>query len=235
VTLLVVPIGWRQEVGGQAADVLTLEQAIGIPLEESPDIAKRVRPDIAAIGQKYGVRIKVAEIPPGPPVLQTLVAEVYGPDYRRQIEGAQQILDLFEQTEGVVDVDWYVEDDQRKARFLVDKEKASLNGISTEQIAHTLRIAVEGMTVGLAHLPWEKEDLPIVLRLPRAERSSIEDLREIRVQSPSGQLVPLGELVQVEQILEDKSIYHKNLMPVVYVTGDVVHHRDHEGFRDRGS
>jgi hypothetical protein len=163
VTLLVVPIGWRQEVGGQAADVLTLEQAIGIALEESPDIAKRVRPDIAAIGQKYGVRIKVAEIPPGPPVLQTLVAEVYGPDYRRQIEGAQQILDLFEQTEGVVDVDWYVEDDQRKARFLVDKEKASLNGISTEQIAHTLRIAVEGMTVGLAHLPWEKEDLPIVL------------------------------------------------------------------------
>jgi len=188
---------------------------------QSHDIAKRVRPHLMAIAAPYGARLKVAEIPPGPPVLQTLVAEVYGPDYQRQIEVARQIRQLFERTEGVVDVDWYVEDDQPKVRFVVDKEKAALHGISTEQMAQTLRLAVEGVTVGLVHLPREKEELPIFLRLPRAERSSVADLGEMRLLSSTGHLVPLRELVRVEQVVEEKSIYHKNLLPVVYVTGDV--------------
>ncbi len=188
---------------------------------QSHDIAKRVRPRIQEIAARYGARVKVAEVPPGPPVLQTLVAEVYGPDYRRQIELARQIREIFETTPGVVDVDWYVEDDQPKYRFVVDKEKAALNGVSAEQVALTLRIAVEGMSVGLLHRPEEKEDVPIILRLPRAERSSVRDLMDIKVQGRDGHLVPLGELVRVEEVTEDKSIYHKNLMPVVYVTGDV--------------
>jgi len=154
-------------------------------------------------------------------VLQTLVAEVYGPDYQRQLEVARQIRDIFDRTEGVVDVDSYVEDDQPKFRFVVDKEKAALNGVSAEQVAATLRIAVDGMNVGLIHQSSEKEDVPITLRLPRAERSSVDDLKRIKVIGMRGNTVSLGELVRVDEAIADKSIYHKNLMPVVYVTADV--------------
>ncbi|HQR35349.1 MAG TPA: efflux RND transporter permease subunit [Blastocatellia bacterium] len=188
---------------------------------QSHDIAKRVRPAIQQIAAKYNARVKVSEVPPGPPVLQTLVAEIYGPNYQRQMEIAKNVRDIFDKTPGVVDVDWYVEDDQPKFQFVVDKEKAALNGVSAEQVAATLRIAVDGMPVGLAHQPTEKEDLPIVLRLPRAERSSVEDLKQIKVIGTHGNLVPIGELVKVEERTTDKSIYHKNLMPVTYVTGDV--------------
>jgi len=188
---------------------------------QSHDIAKRVRPAIQQIAAKYRARVKVSETPPGPPVLQTLVAEVYGSNYQRQIEVARQIEDIFDKTEGVVDVDSYIEDPQPKYRFVVDKEKAALNGVSAEQVAATLRIALEGIEVGLTHQPQEKEDVPIVLRLPRAERSSVEDLKQIKVMGQHGNLVPLGELVRVEEQTADQSIYHKNLMPVVYVTADV--------------
>jgi multidrug efflux pump subunit AcrB len=188
---------------------------------QSHDIAKRARPQIQAIAKRYNARVKVAEVPPGPPVLQTLVAEIYGPDYGRQIEIARQIRDVFDKTPGVVDVDSYVEDDQPKYRFVVDKEKAALNGVSTEQVAATLRMAVEGMNAGLLHQPREKEDAPISLRLARAERSGVDDLKRIKVMGRGGALVPLGELVRVEEQVADKSIYHKNLMPVTYVTGDV--------------
>ncbi|MFN7947604.1 MAG: efflux RND transporter permease subunit [Blastocatellia bacterium] len=188
---------------------------------QSHDIAKRVRPQIQAIARKFNARIKVAEVPPGPPVLQTLVAEIYGPDYARQLQLARQIQAVFDQTDGVVDVDSYVEDDQPKYRFIVDKQKAALNGVSEEQVAATLRLAVEGVNVGLAHQSGEKEDVPITLRLPRAERSSVDDLKQIKVMGRNGALVPLGELVRVEEQIAEKNIYHKNLMPVTYVTGDI--------------
>ncbi|MDP6778662.1 MAG: efflux RND transporter permease subunit, partial [Candidatus Latescibacteria bacterium] len=188
---------------------------------QSHDVAKRVRPYLTEIVRRYGARIEVAEVPPGPPVLQTLVAEVYGPDYERQIEVARQIRDVFDETDGVVDVDWYVEEEQPKYRFVVDKEKASLNGISTEQVAQSLAIAVGGMTAGLAHVVEEAEDLEIVLRMPVEARSSVQDLMEVKVPTPVGALVPLGSLVRVEETVGERSIYHKNLMPVVYVTADV--------------
>jgi len=188
---------------------------------QSHDIAKRVRPDLTRIAARHQARVKVSEVPPGPPVLQTLVAEIYGPDYGRQIQIAGEIRDLFEKTEGVVDADWYVEDDQTKFVFEVNREKAALNGIAVEQIALTLRIAVEGMKVGLLHAPKEKEDVPIFLRLPKSERSSVQDLKILKVMGNKGNLVPLGELVSVREETADKSITHKNLMPVVYVTGDV--------------
>jgi multidrug efflux pump subunit AcrB len=207
--------------GPNVADIQVNLVSKGERDAQSHDIAKRVRPAIQQIAAKHNARVKVSEVPPGPPVLQTLVAEIYGPDYQRQIEIARQIQNIFDKTEGVVDVDSYVEDDQPKYRFVVDKEKAALNGVSAEQVAATLRIAVDGMQVGLAHQPQEKEDLPIVLRLDRAERSSVEDLKRIKVAGQRGDLVPLGELVRVEEQVAEKSIYHKNLMPVVYVTGDV--------------
>ncbi|MGN6553727.1 MAG: efflux RND transporter permease subunit, partial [Verrucomicrobiota bacterium] len=127
-------------------------------------------------------------------------------------------------TPGVVDTDWYIEADQPKARFVIDKEKAALNGISAETIAETLRIAVSGAPVDLLHVPREKEDVDIFLQLPRASRTTPEELLALRVRSqsnPAAPLVPLRELVQVEHTSVEKSIYHKNLMPVTYVIGDV--------------
>ncbi len=188
---------------------------------QSHDIAKRIRPGIQDIGRKYGANIKIVEVPPGPPVLSTLVAEIYGPDFERQIEIAGDIKNIFEETEGVVDVDWYVEDDQEKITFVVDKEKAAYHGISTESISRTVKIALSGMSPGLLHVEDSKEPVRILLRAPLAERAEIGDLEEISMLSASGKPVSLSELVSLEKGIEDKTIYRKNLKRVVYVTGDV--------------
>ena len=188
---------------------------------QSHDIAKRIRPEIDRIGEKYHARIKIVEIPPGPPVLSTLVAEVYGPDFNRQIGVAREIKEIFKKTGGVVDVDWYVEDDQKKITFDVDKEKAAYNGISTEAVSQTLRMALDGAVAGLAHIENDKEPVELYLRTPLAERAGIERLKEIAIPSGNGTPVPLSELVKVKEGIEDKTIYRKNLKRVVYVTGDV--------------
>jgi len=200
---------------------------------QSHEIAVRVRPRVAAIAERYGARVAVAEVPPGPPVLQTLVAEVYGPDDASRHRVATEVRRVFRETPGVVDVDWYVEEDQPKTRFVVDKEKAALSGISAETIAQTLRIAVDGMSVDLVHLSQEKEDVNLVLELPRAARATPEELLSLRVRSGDANalpepgttggapLVPLRELVRMETTSVERSIHHKNLMPVTYVIGDV--------------
>ena len=188
---------------------------------QSHDIAKRVRDRIAPVAKKLGARIKVAEVPPGPPVLQTIVAEVYGPDAAGRRRIAEQILAIFESTAGVVDADWYVEDDQEKYEILVNKEKAALHGVSDQHVAGLLRTASAGESVGLLHDADEKEDVPIQVRLARAARSDIDRLRQLRVRGQDDSLIPLAELVQVKQTIQDRSIYHKNLMPVTYVTADL--------------
>jgi multidrug efflux pump subunit AcrB len=188
---------------------------------QSHDIAKRVRLAVAPVAARYGARVKVAEVPPGPPVLQTLVAEIYGPDYDRQIEVAREVERIFVTTEGVVDVDTYIEDEQTRYRFDIDHAKAALSGVSAEQIASTLAMAVSGASPGLLHDPIDREDVPIIVTVPRDQRSTVADLRAIRVSGTGGQLVPLGPLVAVTELKGERSIYHKNLMPVVYVTGDV--------------
>ena len=135
-------------------------------------------------------------MPPGPPVLQTLVAEVYGPTQEGQIALASRMRDLFKSTDGVVDVDWYVEDDQPKYRLLVDKEKAALNGISEDDIARTMALASSGYQAGLLHAEQAKEDVPITLRLDRASRSDLERMQSLKVMGRTGRAVALGELVR---------------------------------------
>jgi multidrug efflux pump subunit AcrB len=188
---------------------------------QSHAIARRARTLLLPIAQRHGARIKVAEVPPGPPVLQTLVAEIYGPDYRRQIELAREIRDTWDRTPGVVDVDWYVEDLQREMRFNIDRLKASLSGVPVVEIQQTVQTAVSGTEAGIAHLPREAEDVPITLRLPMEARTQVADLNGLRVASMSGKLVPLAELGSWEESIHERNIYHKNLMPVVYVTADV--------------
>jgi multidrug efflux pump subunit AcrB len=210
--------------GANIADVQINLVSKGERKAQSHDIAKRVRPRVTEIASKYGARVAVAEVPPGPPVLQTLVAEIYGPNEESRLALANKVIKVFKSTPGVVDTDWYIEADQPKARFVIDKEKAALNGISATTISETLRIAVGGMPVDLLHVPRDKEDVDIFLQLPRASRTKPEELLALRVRSaanPAAPLVPLRELIKVERTTVEKSIYHKNLMPVTYVIGDV--------------
>jgi len=188
---------------------------------QSHEIAKQVRVRLAPIAERYGARIKVAEVPPGPPVLETLVAEVYGPVMERRIALARQMRDLFKQTKGVVDVDWYVEDDQTKYRLLVDEEKAALNGISQDDVARAMQVASGGSQAGLLHQDAEKEDVSLTVQLDRATRSDPGRIQNLKIGGRNGHLVSLGELVHADKVIQDKSIYHKNLLPVTYVTADI--------------
>ena len=188
---------------------------------QSHEIARRLRPGLDKVGEPFGARIKVAEVPPGPPVLQTLVAEVYGPDYKGQIALAAQIKQVFRATPGVVDVDWYVEDPQTKYDMKVDLDKATLHGISPADVTRTLQIGLGGASAGLLHDPKSREDIPIEVRLARADRSSIEDLANLKLPTPSGGQIALQEVGTFETTTIDTSVYRKNLQPVVYVTGDV--------------
>ena len=188
---------------------------------QSHDIAKRLRPGLVAIGNKYGARLKVAEVPPGPPVLQTLVAEVYGPDYHQQMELAKQIKKVFETTPGVVDVDWYVEDPQAKYNVVVDLDKAALNGVSAAAVTQTVEMGLNGATAGLLHDPKSREDVPIRVQLDRPGRSAIESLTSMRLPTASGGQVSIAEVTDVKNETIDVSRYGKNMRPVVYVLGDV--------------
>jgi multidrug efflux pump subunit AcrB len=189
---------------------------------QSHAIALRIRPAVAAIAARHDARVAVAEVPPGPPVLQSLVAEVYGPDSGTRQRLAERMRGIFASTPGVVDVDWYVESPHPKELLVVDKEKAALHGITADTVARTLRVAVAGESAGLMHVPGDQEDVDIVLDVPRNQRTRIADLLAIQLPGGRGQgMVPLGELVRVESTTEDRSIHHKNLLPVVYVTGDV--------------
>ncbi len=188
---------------------------------QSHEIARRLRPELDKIAAPFAARIKVAEVPPGPPVLETLVAEVYGPDYKGQTELAAKIKKIFQDTPGVVDVDWYVEDPQIKYNMKVDLDKAALQGISAADVSKTVQIGLSGGTAGLLHDPVSREDVPIEVRLSRADRSGMEDLEALKLPGPSGAQVSLGELTTLEKTTIDPSVYRKNLRPVVYVTGDV--------------
>ena len=189
--------------------------------EQSHDIAKLMRPALQEIGKKFNANVKVVEVPPGPPVMSTLVAEIYGPNLEEQRNIAAQVKTLFEKTDDVVDVDWLVEDDQTEFQFNVNKEKAMLAGVSTQQVVHTLNMALQGQEVSQLYQESEHNQVGIDLRLQEKDRSSVADLKRINILSQSGQLVSLGDIVDVHERIKEKSIYRKNQKRVVYVTADV--------------
>jgi multidrug efflux pump subunit AcrB len=207
----------------QVADIQVALRPKGERSEQSHDIAKRLRLALEPEAAALGATIQVVEVPPGPPVLQTLVAEVYGPspDTRRLL--AEQVKETFARTPGVVDVDWYVETPQPKWRLEVDTEKAAAAGLSAADVAGVVSMAGAGVSPGLLHDPLAREDVPIVLRLPREARSSLDAIQAIRLadRAGSGRAVAIGELTRPVRLLEEPSVYHKNLLPVTYVTGDV--------------
>ena len=191
---------------------------------QSHDIAKRVRPRLTAIAEKYGAVVAVAEVPPGPPVLQTIVAEIYGPTEEARLKLATKVREIYRATPGVVDIDWYLEDLQPKTILRIDAEKAALHGITEAAITRTVQMAVQGYPVTLLHTTNDRNAVNVVVELPRALRARPEDLLSLSVRSemnPMAPLVPLRELVTVVSTQGERNIYHKNLQNVTYVTADV--------------
>jgi multidrug efflux pump subunit AcrB len=214
--------------GPNVADIQVNLVGKGERSDQSHAIAKRVRPLVTAIARKHGAAVAVAEVPPGPPVLQSIVAEIYGPDEAQRVALAREVRGIMERTTGVVDIDWYIEDPQPKVRFVVDRLKAAHHGVSEAAIARTLAVAAQGHTADQLHAPAEREDVPIVFELPATHRAQPERLLALQVRadlpvSTSGQapLVPLSELVRIERTEGERSLYRKNLKPVTYVTADV--------------
>jgi multidrug efflux pump subunit AcrB len=187
----------------------------------SHPFALAVRELLQPIGGRVGANVKVTEVPPGPPVLSTMVAEVYGPDLEGRVAVARDVRAIFERTVGVVDVDWYVEDPAPRLEVEIDREKAMRAGVTPEAIVRTLRVALDGAEAGLLRDERSREPVPLVLRLDRAQRSSLDGLMSIAVHGGAGSMVPLGELVRARRLEREKFIYHKNLQPVTYVVAEM--------------
>jgi multidrug efflux pump subunit AcrB len=189
--------------------------------DKSHALANQVRQMLLPIAEELGVKIKVAEIPPGPPVLSTLVAEVYGPTLEGRLDVAQDVKNVFATTDGVVDVDWEVEAAGPRVEVHIDREKAMRAGITAEQVVRTLRVALDGADAGLVHDPTTRDPVPIVLRLDRAQRAHVDGLLQLTVHGGDGRMVPLSEITTVVDSKRERSRYHKNLQPVTYVYGEV--------------
>ncbi len=189
--------------------------------EQSHDIVKSMRKQVQTIAARYGANVKLVEIPPGPPVLSTLVAEIYGPDYEGQLKIARQVRSLFSATRDVVDVDWYAEDDQWEYHFAVDKDKAMRLGVAPAQVVANMYGALSGQVAGSLHTPASFSPVNIRLQLADADKSGLAELRKLKVVGQAGNAVPVNDLVTITRVLKDKSIYRKNQKRVVYVTADM--------------
>jgi len=188
---------------------------------QSHDIAKRLRPDLQEIAKQYNANIKVVEVPPGPPVISTVVAEVYGGDIEGQQQVAAQIKQILAETDDIVDLDWLVEDDQVEYKFSIDKEKAMMYHVSPQQAISALKTALEGTTVTYLHDDHEVNATPVILRYNESDRSDTYDLNKINIRAQNGDMVALGDIVTVKEQFQDKSIFRKNQKRVTYVLGDV--------------
>ncbi|HEV8283834.1 MAG TPA: efflux RND transporter permease subunit [Chitinophagaceae bacterium] len=188
---------------------------------QSHEIVKQLRPAIQAIARKYNANVKMVEIPPGPPVLSTIVAEIYGPDYNEQTKVASQLKELFSKTPGVVDVDWMTESDQTEYRFEVDKDKAMRVGVAPAQITAIINSALSNMPVGILHDSVSFDPVNIVLQLKDSDKGSINEIKNLKVLNQQGDPIQVGDLVQVTKIIKDKPIYRKNQKRVVFVLADL--------------
>ncbi|MDD3722139.1 MAG: efflux RND transporter permease subunit, partial [Lutibacter sp.] len=188
---------------------------------QSHDIAKKVRPEIKKIARKYGANVKLVEVPPGPPVLSTLVAEVYGPDYKEQIKVAKQVKEILENTADVVDIDWMVEDAQTEYRLEIDKEKAMLNGIAPQQIVGNLTYLLKEYPISYLYDETSFDQIDIVLALSDADKTSLQDIQNIKIKGSHGNVIPISDLVSVKQDTLQKTIFRKDQKRVVYVTADM--------------
>ena len=188
---------------------------------KSHEIAASVRPGIEGIGRRHGATVKVVEVPPGPPVLAPIVAEVYGPEYAGQQQVAQSVRAAFAAAPGIVDVDSSVEEAAPRLVVRVDHQKASLKGVAQRDIVYTVRAALAGDDVTPLHTGTAKYEIPVRLQVPPEQAARIESILRLRVRAADGALVPLSDLVSVARMAREQTIYHKDLLPVAYVVADV--------------
>jgi multidrug efflux pump subunit AcrB len=188
---------------------------------QSHDIAKIVRPEVQKIAKKYGANVKIVEVPPGPPVLSTLVAEIYGPNYEGQIAVANQVKEILEKTADIVDIDWMVEDNQIEYILEVDKEKAMLNGIAPQQIVGNLTYLLKEYPVSTLYDENSNNSVGIVLSLEDKDKTSLQDIQSLKIKGNKGNVVPISDLVKVVKDTLQKTIYRKDQKRVVYVTADM--------------
>ncbi len=193
---------------------------------QSHAIAEALRPAVHEIASRHGGRVQVAEIPPGPPVLSTLVFEVYGPSLDGQRRLAGDITTLLKANDGITDVDSYVGRPEKLLNLRINQQKCSLNGVAPDGLAGLIAGALEGSRADLVHFSGENEPLEILLRLPREKRASLDAVLGLTVLSRFGQRIPVRDLVTVEDTSRDLTIYHKNLQRVSYVIADTWKHYD---------
>ncbi|MBM96866.1 MAG: multidrug transporter AcrB [Oceanospirillaceae bacterium] len=188
---------------------------------QSHDIALSVREPLQVIGNKLNANVKIVEVPPGPPVMAPIVAEVYGPEYQRQIDAAKELRTLFETTDDIVDVDDYVEADQEKWIVNIDRQRAAMLGVAQASIVQAINTALGGEDVSYLHSDNVKYPLPVRLELSEGNKVGLNQLLVMKVRAADGKFVALADLVSIEKTITDKTIYHKNLQPVVFVTADM--------------
>jgi multidrug efflux pump subunit AcrB len=188
---------------------------------QSHDIAKVIRPYIQKIAKKHNANVKIVEVPPGPPVLSTLVAEVYGPNYEDQIKVASQVKSILENTTDVVDTDWMVEDNQIEYRLDIDKEKAMLNGIAPQQVVGNLTYLLKEYPIGNLYDETSNDNVSIVLSLDDEDKTSLQDIENLKIKGSLGNMIPVGDLVTVKETALEKTIYRKDQKRVVYVLADM--------------
>ncbi|MFZ1256488.1 MAG: efflux RND transporter permease subunit, partial [Saprospiraceae bacterium] len=188
---------------------------------QSHEIAKLYRPHLQEIAKKYNANVKIVEVPPGPPVLSTIVAEIYGDDYNEQIKIAKQVKNLIASTPDVVDVDWYVENPQDKINFKVNKEKSMLYGVTPEHVVQTMNMALAEPAITTLYDPRSTQPVNVVIKLADHQKTNIDDLKEIRVISQTGNAIPVSDLTSVEFTKQDINIYRKNQKQLVYVVADM--------------
>ena len=189
--------------------------------EQSHDVAKKIRSEIQKIGKKYGANIKIVEVPPGPPVLSTIVAEIYGPNYEDQLKVADQVQKILQNTDDVVDVDWMAEAPQTEFKLVADKEKSMLNGVAPAQIVGNVTYLLGEHPVSYLYDEKSNQPVNIVMKLRDADKASLQDVTSLKVKGQQGNMVPVADLVKVEKDSLAKTIYRKDQKRVAYVLADM--------------
>jgi len=210
--------------GSHLADIRVNLVDKELRVQQSHEIILRIRKDLEKIAMQNNVSLKIVELPPGPPVLSTIVAEINGaPDksYQELIDSAKHIKQLMAEEAFVVDIDDTSESEQKRINFIIDKEKASLHGVSTHTIITSLRVALSGIEASTVHKSTERQSLMIKIVLPKENRSGIISLSQIPIKTSSGKMLPLAELIKIVHVKKKQAIYHKNLERIVYVMSEM--------------
>ncbi len=208
------------------ADIQVNLQHKSLRDRQSHDIALSLREPLQAIGELHRANVKIVEVPPGPPVQAPLVAEVYGSDYQGQIQVARDLRARFESTADIVDIDDSVESASQRLVFIVDREKATRLGLDQATISQTINTLVAGEDITYLHREDRKYPIAVHMQLSDGDKSQLMSILSAKVMSRFGELVPLSEVVSVEETVNETSIYHKDLLPVVFVTADMAGETD---------